>query len=758
MPLSRQKRRQGRRATGGRADGATQPNACTLGDMALEQREPAQANPEVPSDALVLRRSLMTSALLVLAATAALGLVARAVAAGEINRTLLGGAALVAAFVALAAASRHGSARTLQVASWALCFLPIALLPVPLLQLGGLHAPPLLLLAAQPTLAAVLLGARAAVAAFLLVAAEGAGLLALHAGGYPFAPPFNGLAIDVGYLVCLLGSSGLLALMSWRLERAGQSARAEGHTLAEARRQEGESLKREFEGALREAHGFLELLFDSAPLPILAVDTQTNISRWNPACERMFGYAQAEAINQPVRLVLPEAATLVADGVAGNPSVNKQMVGLGRMGQEIAVSVSANTLYDGGGKSIGMLAILSDVTKQREVERQLAMAKENAEQVAASKSLFLANMSHEIRTPLHGLLGLLELLAHAKLSAEEAHFLATARRSGELLSAILNDILDFSKMDAGRLAFETLPFDLSQLLNDIRTSYARGHWPPEVAFSVDYQGDMTDHVVGDEGRLRQVLGNLLSNARKFTQRGSVSLIVVGRTEGEFSALTFTVRDTGIGMSPGVIATLFAPFTQADVSTSRRYGGTGLGLSICRGLVMGMGGELHVSSVEEQGSSFEFTLRLPMAAAPILEVAASAKAHVDATPASPHRILVAEDNAVNQLLIRSQLKKLGYQTEVVGDGGAAVAALSKRPSEFALVIMDCQMPEMDGYEACRRIRGSVDPHVRDIPVIAMTANAMHSDELLCREAGMNDYVTKPLTLEHLAAVLTRWLNH
>lgn len=715
-----------------------------------------QADADASAEALALRRSLITSALLVLAATAALGLVARVVAAGELHRSLFGGAALVAAFVALAAVSRRGNARTVQIASWALCFLPIVLLPAPLLQLGGLHAPPLLLLAAQPTLAAVLLGARAAVGAFLLVAAEGAGLLLLHARGYPFAPQFNGLAVDVGYLVCLLGSSGLLALMSWRLERAGQSARDQGHTLAEARRQEKDRLTRKFEGALREAHGFSELLFDSAPLPIVVLDAQGRISRWNPACERMFGYAHAAAMGQRLPFVLPEAAPLVADCVAGKPSLSRLMTGVGRAGQEIAVSVSANPIYGGDGESVGMLAILSDVTQQKEVERQLALAKEDAEQVAASKSLFLANMSHEIRTPLHGLLGLLELLAQARLSAEEAHYLATARRSGERLSAILNDILDFSKMDAGRLAFEAVPFDLRQLLDDIRTSYAPGQWPPEVRFAVDYQGDPLGLVVGDEGRLRQVLGNLLSNARKFTQRGSVSLGVVGTRQGEAEALTFTVRDTGIGMRPEVLATLFAPFTQADVSTSRRYGGTGLGLSICRGLVAGMGGSLSVSSAEGEGSTFTFTLRLPRAIAAAAPAPANAALPASLLAASERRILVAEDNGVNQLLIRSQLEKLGYRAEVVGDGGAAVRTLVSRPDEFGLVIMDCQMPEVDGYEACRRIRSSTDARLRDIPVVAMTAHAMRSDEILCREAGMNDYITKPVSLTVLTAVLARWL--
>ena len=719
---------------------------------------PAEDND--PTSALGLRRSLITSALLVLAATASLGLVARAVAAGGFDRSLLGGSALVAAFVALAPLSRHGSARTVQIASWALCFLPIVLLPAPLLQLGGLHAPPLLLLAAQPTLAAVLLGARAAVGAFVLVAAEGAGLLALHARGYPFVPQFNGLAVDVGYLVCLLGSSGLLALMSWRLERAGQFAREHGHTLAEARRQEGEHLKRKFEGALREANGFLELLFDSAPLPIIVLDPQGHISRWNPACERMFGYAHAEAIHRPLLFVLPEAAALVADGRAGAASFNKLMRGQQRSGPDIVVSVSVNTLYDGEGVIIGMFAMVSDVTQQKEVEHQLALAKENAEKAAASKSLFLANMSHEIRTPLHGVLGLLELLGQAHLSAEEAHFLATARRSGERLSAILNDILDFSKMEAGRLNFEAVPFHLQQLLDDIRTSHARSPAPPEaessVAFTVNYRGHAVHQVIGDEGRLRQVLDNLLSNARKFTQHGSVALEVAGQRETDAVALAFTVSDTGIGIAPEVLATLFAPFTQADVSTSRRYGGTGLGLSICRGLVAGMGGTLQVSSVAGQGSRFEFTLRLPVPTAAALAPAPPPTPQIGAAPASPRHILVAEDNPVNQLLIRKQLEKLGYKVDVVGDGGAAVAALASQPDRFELVIMDCQMPEVDGYEACRRIRGSVDPRICDIPVIAMTAHAMRSDEILCREAGMNDYMTKPMNLEMLAAVLGRWL--
>jgi len=397
-------------------------------------------------------------------------------------------------------------------------------------------------------------------------------------------------------------------------------------------------------------------------------------------------------------------------------------------------------------------ALAHEVEGRETLRAAAERARDEAEKANCVKSEFLANMSHEIRTPMNGVLGLADILGATELSGEQEELASGIRESAESLLAIIDDILDLSKLEAGKLAIDPVPLDIRVVIRQIKTLFAPAMEERSLDFRVTISDRVPERVVGDAVRIRQVLINLLGNAMKFTAEGSVRLCVDADHGPDAVELRFEVSDSGVGMTEESLALIFEPFTQGDSSTTRRFGGTGLGLTICRQLVVAMGGAISVKSELGAGSTFRFNL--PLESADSEAAPASSRARVVPASLDGLRVLLAEDNPVNQKVAKGLLKRLGCEVTVVADGLDAIAAAAE--GCFGVIILDWQMPVMDGLEAAREIRVR-EPNGTRVPIVAMTANAMAGDRERCIESGMDDYVRKPVRVEELSATLRRVLD-
>jgi len=394
--------------------------------------------------------------------------------------------------------------------------------------------------------------------------------------------------------------------------------------------------------------------------------------------------------------------------------------------------------------------------------RELVLSNEAAQAASRAKSAFLAAMSHELRTPMNGVVGMTELLLSSELDARQRHSLDIVRQSALSLLTILNDILDFSKIEAGQMSVESAPFDPGAVLHDVLALLGPQAKSRGLALLEECAADLPRCVIGDSTRYQQILTNLIGNAIKFTTDGHVRISgrVIAR-DADFVSLRYEIQDTGIGIRSEVIPRLFNSFTQADNSTTRRFGGTGLGLVIVQRLCRLMGGDCGVTSEFGRGSTFWFELRFAKGSDDAL--ASSSEPSRNAKPRTPANgslsrtlhILVVEDNAVNQEVAVALLESLGCTSRVANNGLEGVAAIESG-ERFDLVLMDCQMPELDGFEATRRIRDIERRTGGHVHIVALTANAMSGDREACLDAGMDDFLSKPFQTHELRAVLDNWM--
>ena len=487
---------------------------------------------------------------------------------------------------------------------------------------------------------------------------------------------------------------------------------------------------------------------------VIITDAGGKIEWVNQAFVRKTEYGQHEAIGRKPGWLLhgkdtsPDAVQKMRDGVLAAKPVHAEILNYSKSGRPYWVSIFINPIFNSMGEVERFIAVENDITVIREMKGDLEAARDAAEHASHAKSAFLASVSHEIRTPLNGVLGMASLLLDGQLYDDQRERACIIKSSGEALLTIVNDILDYSKIESGHFTLATEEFTMRSVVEET-VSLFRGNAEAKglkLAGSYDGEGEIT--LLGDRGRIRQVLMNLVSNAVKFTPEGAINVEVVQRSQGDRAHISVMVTDTGIGIAANDLNRLFVLFSQVDDSRTRKVGGTGLGLAISKQLVEMMGGSIGVHTDPGVGSTFYFKLDLPL-----VHLHSPKEKHETALKLVELRglkILIAEDNSVNQIVLREMLTNLGSQIDIVNNGIEAVDAAKAK--HYDCVLMDVHMPEMDGIEATREIR-----RISRVPVIAVTANVLPDQIKQCSESGMNGFIQKPISQASLKSELARVLQ-
>lgn len=514
----------------------------------------------------------------------------------------------------------------------------------------------------------------------------------------------------------------------------------------------------------------LHAIASSAHMSIITTQVDGTVRMFNSTAERWLGYEAEETLGKlridhfydPTELAAPGAiqstdqrCAAIFGGAIAHGSEERLCTYVRKDGSRFPVIAVTTALRSDSGVIQGFIVLARDVTLQKKAEEEMDRARQTAERANQAKSFFLAHMSHEVRTPLNGIIGINGMLLKTALDHEQRGLAKIIESSAETLLTIVNDILDFSKVEAGKLELERADFQLAKLLDEVRNLYGPTASAKGLILDIECDPAIPAHLNGDPTRLRQVIDNLVSNAIKFSQRGRVRVSLRLESANPDGVICFRceVTDSGLGISQDAQTRIFSPFTQADSSTTRQSGGTGLGLTICRQLVELMNGEIGVTSELGQGSTFWFVVRLHRALSE--HVAERLDPERERTKAfRGMRVLVAEDNPINRIIAVHHLEALECIVATENDGLAAVYAVQK--SDFDLILMDCQMPCMDGYEATALIR-QLPGSKGKIKVIALTANALLDEKDRCTSAGMDGYLSKPFSEADLEKVMARVLS-
>ncbi len=505
-----------------------------------------------------------------------------------------------------------------------------------------------------------------------------------------------------------------------------------------------EAKRRQAEEELVMREETLSAIIDSSPNGVLILDDNGDVARANVMANQYFGTRGEPITGLPITRFVASSAAWTGDLPAFLDAAGNEALAIQPSGATFpvdlrfaGVNVRGETLY---------IAILTDITARKSTEAALIAAKEQAESAVRTKSEFLAMMSHEIRTPMNGVLGMTSLLSDSALTVEQRQYLDAVRHSAQLLMGVINDILDFSKVEAGKLTIEPIPFDMQVAVAEVAELLVPRAIDQNIELVVRYATDAPRRVIGDSGRIRQVLLNLAGNALKFTEAGHVVISVESLRTGSGGRFRFEITDTGIGIAKDKLSALFQPFTQADASTTRRFGGTGLGLSISKRLVELMGGEIGVTSTDGEGSTFWFTLPLPEDTSPTPEP-------IPSVALGNVRVLVVDDVPINVQVQREFMKVLGMHVEAATNGTSALVMMKEAAAKgepFRVAIFDFLMPGMDGEMLARAVRG--DPQISDMSLVLATSAAQRGDAERFHAAGFNAYLTKPFRPETLVSTL------